>query len=87
MSVSPTIINRRNSLVEAISAGAVERDLVRVHGAIVAALQSYPVEDALANVFAPALRRVELSRGPDERVLLATALRGHVARVLQGEPI
>jgi hypothetical protein len=75
----------RLQLAETIVAGVKSRDPVRVHCAIVAALQSYEVDDSLANVFTPALRRVSRS-APDRTVLLA-ALRSHVLRALRGDPI
>lgn len=45
-----------------IGAGTIAHDWVRIHGAIVTTLQTSQVEDALANVFSPALRQVKLAR-------------------------
>ena len=82
-----TITDEHAGLADTIVAGAISGDTVRLHGAIVCALQAYEVDDALANVFGPALRRTGLAQGVGDRMLLATAFRGHIVRVLRDEPI
>lgn len=87
MPLHSTATHKHAALADTIVAGTISRDTVRLHGAIVCALQAYEVEDALANVFGPALRRIELAQGPSDRMLLAGVVRGHMVRVLRGEPI
>lgn len=47
---------RAGRLIEGIVAGAVEDELVQLHGSIVASLELFPVPDAVELVFDPALR-------------------------------
>ena len=47
---------RAGRLIEGIVAGAVDSELVQLHGSIVAALELFPVPDAVELVFDPALR-------------------------------
>jgi hypothetical protein len=55
--VSPTDA-RASRLVECLVSGAVDEDLVQLHGAIVAALELYGVADAVESVLDPALARL-----------------------------
>jgi len=63
-------------LARLISRGAVEHDLVRMHGAIVASLEVFPVEDATRLVFAEALDR--LASRPALHALARAAISAHV---------
>jgi hypothetical protein len=47
---------RAGRLIEGIVNGAVEDELVQLHGSIVAGLELFPVPDAVELVFDPALR-------------------------------
>ena len=47
---------RAGRLIEGIVAGAVESELVQLHGSIVAALELFPVPDAVEQGFDPAER-------------------------------
>ncbi len=83
----PATVDRRRDLADTIVAGVQGRDPVRVHGAIVAALQAYDIHDTQANVFRPALRRVGLTCSARDRTQLAAAFHSHVRRALRGDPI
>lgn len=64
----------RPALVDRIVRGAAEGDRVRLHGAIVAALELYSRDDALRRVFVPALRRSRREHGRDVRAAIAVAV-------------
>jgi hypothetical protein len=64
----------RPALVDRIVRGAAEGDRVRLHGAIVAALELYGRDDALRRVFVPALRRARVEHGRDVRTAAAAAV-------------
>ena len=70
---------RERDLAIEIVAGVTQDDLVRMHGAIVAALELYPPPRAVANVFAPALQLVGSAQGPARREELAATIRDHLA--------
>ena len=69
---------RRSGLVDRIVRGATEPDPVRLHGAIVAALELYPRDEALRRVFVPALRRVRREHGRAARAVAAAAISGQL---------
>ena len=54
---------RRPALVDRIVRGTLEPDPVRLHGAIVAALELHGRDDALREVFVPALRQIRVEHG------------------------
>lgn len=64
----------RPALVDRIVRGAAEGDRVRLHGAIVAALELYGRDDALRRVFVPALRRLRGEHGRGVRAAAAEAV-------------
>ena len=66
---------RRSALAERIVRGALEPDLVRLHGSIVAALEIYGRDAALREVFVPALRRARSEQGRAGRAQAAVAIR------------
>jgi hypothetical protein len=70
---------RERDLTIEIVAGVTQDDLVRMHGAIVAALELYPPPRAVANVFAPALHLVGAAHGTRRREALAAVIRDHLA--------
>jgi hypothetical protein len=72
-----TARNERSDLALRIVHGALEDDLVQMHGAIVATLELYPIHEAECLVFADAVGR--LARRPVLRTLAQTAIRNHVA--------
>jgi hypothetical protein len=79
VSVDPEF--RRFALAERIVRGALEPDLVRLHGSIVAALEIYGREAALREVFVPALRRARIERGRAGRAPAASAIRDQLRLV------
>jgi hypothetical protein len=79
VSVEPEF--RRSALAERIVRGALEPDLVRLHGSIVAALEIYGREAALREVFVPALRRARIERGRAGRARAASAIRDQLRLV------
>jgi hypothetical protein len=64
----------RPALVDRIVRGAAEGERVRLHGAIVAALELYGRDDALRRVFVPALRRARTAQGRGLRATVAEAV-------------
>ena len=64
-------------LAQRIAEGAVEDDLVQMHGAIVATLELYSIDDARCLVFADAVGR--LARRPALCAVARTAICEHVA--------
>jgi hypothetical protein len=64
----------RPALVDRIVRGATEPDPVRLHGAIVAALELYGRDDALRAVFVPSLRRARREHGRAARDVAAAAI-------------
>jgi hypothetical protein len=74
----------RPALVERIVRGATEPDPVRLHGAIVAALELYGRDDALRRVFVPALARTRREHGQAGRDVAAAAIRDQLR--LEGPP-
>jgi hypothetical protein len=69
----------RHVLAQRIVKGAAERDDVRLHGAILAALELHPA-DVIGGIFAPALRAAEREHGRQCRRAVATAIRDHLGR-------
>jgi hypothetical protein len=67
-----------SALVERIILGAIQADQVRLHGAIVAALELYGVDDARRDVFAAALDEAAAC-SPAVRDAVAAAIRLHMA--------
>lgn len=63
-------------LIERIVRGAVERDMVRLHGAIVAALDLHGAEAAERDVFAKA-RAVAAGHRPDCAMIVSDAVTSH----------
>jgi hypothetical protein len=74
----------RPALVERIVRGATEPDPVRLHGAIVAALELYGRDDALRGVFVPALARTRREHGRAGRDVAAAAISDQLR--LEGPP-
>ncbi len=68
----------RPALVDRIVRGAAQPDAVRLHGAIVAALELYGGDDALRGVFVPALRRARAEHGHAARTVAAAAIAAHL---------
>jgi hypothetical protein len=64
----------RPALVDRIVRGATEPDPVRLHGAIVAALELYGRDDALRSVFVPALAMARREHGRPGRDIAAAAI-------------
>jgi hypothetical protein len=71
------------ALVQRIVRGAVERDMVRMHGGIVAAFEIYGAETAERDVFAAA-RRLAAAFSPDCHAMVAEAIRSHAGESLAG---
>jgi hypothetical protein len=67
------------ALVRRIVLGAVEHDMVRLHGGIVAAFEIYGAEAAEEDVFATA-RRLAATVSPDCRAMVAEAIGSHATR-------
>ena len=66
---------RQDTLAQRIVLGAVEGDRVRLHGAILAALELHTPAVAMADIFAPALRTASDRHGIRCRDLIARAIR------------
>jgi hypothetical protein len=67
-----------SALVERIILGAIQADQVRLHGAIVAALEIHGTYTARNTIFAAALDEAAV-HGPAARDLVAAAIRLHMA--------
>ena len=67
------------ALVRRIVLGAVEHDMVRLHGGIVAAFEIYGAEAAEEDVFATA-RRLAATVSPDCQAMVAEAIGSHTKR-------
>jgi hypothetical protein len=74
----------RHVLAQRIVKGAAERDAVRLHGAILAALELHPEDVALRAIFAPALRTAQREHGRHCRHAVAMAIRDHLAAARDG---
>ncbi|HEY3766041.1 MAG TPA: hypothetical protein VGL44_12865 [Gaiellales bacterium] len=72
------------ALVQRIVRGAAEDDPVRLHGAILAALDLHPPGVAVAGIFAPALREAGRNHGHPCRSRIAAAIRDHLG-IRQGQ--
>jgi hypothetical protein len=75
---------REQALVSRITQGVLEHDAVRAHGAVVAALQLYPIDHAIADVFLPALRSLEKRSGATAREAGAAVIQAHVRQLTHG---
>jgi hypothetical protein len=62
-------------LAQRIVMGAAQQDRVRLHGAILAALELHPPHVAVARIFAPALREAGRTHGHGCRRMIASAIR------------
>jgi hypothetical protein len=78
MSRSLPIEFQPSALVERIILGAVSSDPVRLHGAIVAALEIHGTHQARTDVLAPALAAAH-DRGAEVSGSVAAAIRSHLA--------
>jgi hypothetical protein len=67
------------ALVRRIVRGAVEHDMVRLHGSIVAAFEIYGAETAEQDVFVAA-RRLAAACSPDCHAIVAEAIGSHAKR-------
>ncbi len=78
---------REHALASRITQGVLEHDAVRSHGAVVAALQLYPISHAIADVFVPALRTLEQRAGADARQAGARMIHVHIRQLIDGQEI
>lgn len=74
------------ALAQRIVRGAAENDPVRLHGAILAALELHPPADAVAGIFAPAMREAGRTHGHSCRERIAAAIRDHLGSYADGPP-
>jgi hypothetical protein len=74
----------RPALAGRIVRGAAENDLVRLHGAILAALELHPPGDAVSGIFVPAMREAERTHGVPCRQRIAAAIREHLDGYAEG---
>jgi hypothetical protein len=73
------------ALVQRIVRGALERDMVRMHGGIVAAFEIYGAQTAEQDVFASA-RRLAAACSPDCHAMVAEAIGRHARASPAGSP-
>jgi hypothetical protein len=73
-------------LAERIVRGAAENDPVRLHGAILAALELHPPVEALLGIFAPAMQNAGRAHGPSCRQRIAAAIGEHLGSYTDGAP-
>ena len=66
------------ALAQRIVRGAAENDPVRLHGAILAALELHPPAEAVSGIFAPAMREAAREHGPTCRGRIAAAIGDHL---------
>jgi hypothetical protein len=67
-----------NRLAVSIVRGAAEGDLVRLHGAVLSALERHDGGHVITNVFMPALRIAEVVYGNRCRDVVAEAIRAQI---------
>ena len=75
---------RQAALAQRIVLGAAENDPVRLHGAILAALELHPADEAVSGIFAPAMREAGRTHGPTCRERIARAIRDHLEGYADG---
>jgi hypothetical protein len=74
------------ALAQRIVRGAAENDPVRLHGAILAALELHPPAEAVSGIFAPAMREAGRAHGQSCRELVAAAIRDHLRGYAEPAP-
>jgi hypothetical protein len=78
---------REHALATRVAEGVLGHDSVRAHGAVVAALQLYPIDHAIANIFLPALLTLEKRSGANARQAGSTVIQAHVRRLVHGHDV
>jgi hypothetical protein len=66
------------ALAQRIVLGAAENDPVRLHGAILAALELHPPAEAVHGIFAPAMHEAGRTHGASCTERIAAAIRDHI---------